>query len=82
MCTVMNGKPPFKFVWQKNGNVVQGDVNINTLEKVSSLSIDPVVKTSSGNYTCIASNAFGRSSFSAFLRVKGSILKILFITCF
>lgn len=72
MCTVMHGQPPFKFVWQKNGNVIKDRVNINTLEKVSSLSIDPVAKTSSGNYTCIATNAFGRSSFSAFLRVKGN----------
>lgn len=73
MCTVMHGQAPFKFVWQKNGNVIKDRVNINTMEKVSSLSIDPVAKTSSGNYTCIATNSFGRSSFSAFLRVKGNI---------
>lgn len=75
MCTVMDGQPPFKFLWEKDGSVLKNGVNINILEKVSSLSVDPVVKTSSGNYTCIVSNSFGRSSYSAFLKVKGELIR-------
>ncbi|XP_035230458.1 Down syndrome cell adhesion molecule-like protein Dscam2 [Stegodyphus dumicola] len=69
-CTVMKGKPPFKFIWHKNGNVLKEGATINTLEKVSSLIIDPVVKQSRGNYSCTVSNAFGKNSYSAFLSIR------------
>lgn len=68
---IMNGQSPFKFLWYKDGKVIKDAGNIKTFDKISSLSIDPVVKSSSGNYTCSVSNAFGKNSYSAILKVKG-----------
>lgn len=73
MCAVMKGKTPLKFTWLKDGKPLKQGAVINDLEKVSTLFIDPVVKQSSGNYTCISNNEFGRNSYSAFLSVKGKI---------
>lgn len=81
MCMIMNGQPPFKFEWQKDGRYLKDSSKINILEKASSLSIDPVLKSSAGNYTCSVTNSFGRNSFSAILRVKGAYLKIMFKEC-
>lgn len=67
----MKGKPPLKFTWMKDGRNLKDGVATNNIQKASTLVIDPVVKLSSGNYTCIAENAFGKNSYSAFLRVKG-----------
>lgn len=72
-CAVMKGKPPLKFTWLKDGRNIKGGVSINNIEKASNLVIDPIVKLSSGNYTCISENAFGKNSYSAFLRVKGML---------
>ncbi|XP_054724333.1 cell adhesion molecule DSCAM-like [Uloborus diversus] len=69
-CTVMKGKPPFEFSWQKNNKILKRSVSINTQEKVSTLLIDPVTKESTGNYTCIVSNVFGKNSFSSYLSVR------------
>lgn len=70
-CTVMKGTPPFKFVWYKSGQMIKDKNSISTLEKVSSLIIDPVIKQSAGNYSCTVSNAFGRNSYSSVLSVRG-----------
>lgn len=80
MCAVVSGKPPFVFKWYKDGSLLEGD-GINTQRKISNLIIDPVHKSSRGNYTCIVSNADGKGSYSAFLRIKGkvSFLKNCFI---
>lgn len=67
----MKGKPPLKFVWMKDRSVLKEGVTINNVEKASTLFIDPVTKESSGNYTCIAENAYGKNSYSAFLSVRG-----------
>lgn len=77
-CAVMKGQPPFKFMWFKNGQELKGKENINILDKISNLMIDPVVKQSAGNYTCTVSNAFGRNSFSSFLKVRGKSIKFQF----
>lgn len=64
-------------MWFKNGQELKGKDNINILDKISNLMIDPVVKQSAGNYTCTVSNAFGRNSFSSILKVRGKSIKFL-----
>lgn len=70
-CAVMKGKTPLKFMWLKDGKSLRDAATVNNLEKASNLFIDPVMKSSSGNYTCVAENAIGRNSYSALLNVKG-----------
>lgn len=72
MCMVRNGQAPFKFLWKKDGKDLKNS-DIKVFEKVASLTIDPVEKSSSGNYTCIVSNSFGKNTYSAVLKVKGML---------
>lgn len=74
ICTVMSGKSPFTFKWYKNGKILNSETIINTQKKVSYLVIDPVEKSSAGNYTCVVSNADGKDSYSDILTVKGEIV--------
>lgn len=67
----MSGKPPFTFKWYKNGKILNSETIINTQKKVSNLIIDPVDKTSAGNYTCAVSNSDGKDSYSDILTVRG-----------
>lgn len=74
MCAVVSGKQPFDFKWFKDGKVLDNKI-INTQRKISNLVIDPVEKSSGGNYTCIVSNAAGKGSFSATLTIRGRTLQ-------
>ncbi|XP_035230455.1 Down syndrome cell adhesion molecule-like protein Dscam2 isoform X6 [Stegodyphus dumicola] len=69
-CSVMRGQAPFTFKWYKNGYLIKNySKDTSTNEKFSSLAIDPVTASSAGNYTCVVSNSYGTSSYSAFLIV-------------
>ncbi|KAG8174516.1 hypothetical protein JTE90_003070, partial [Oedothorax gibbosus] len=71
VCSVMRGQTPLTFKWYKNGNLLEKYSKDTTKnEKFSNLVIDPITAKSAGNYTCVVSNAFGMSSYSAVLTVK------------
>lgn len=70
MCSVIRGQTPLTFKWYKNGKLIDKSSKEATNDKFSALVIDPVKATSAGNYTCVASNSFGSSSYSSLLVVK------------
>jgi hypothetical protein len=75
MCHTFAGTKPVFYQWTKNGQVLanspQSDYKIETFEDNSQFVIKSVDRTDSGNYSCIARNAFGTDSQSALLIVKG-----------
>ncbi|GIY67330.1 titin [Caerostris darwini] len=71
-CTIIQGESPLNFVWHKNGRILKETKNINveSNEKLSTLSFDPVEDSSVGNYTCIVSNPYGKDNHTAFFSVR------------
>ncbi|KAG8178103.1 hypothetical protein JTE90_017451 [Oedothorax gibbosus] len=70
-CSVIRGQVPLTFKWYKNGiSFSDKSREITSNEKFSNLVIDPVTASSGGNYTCVVSNSFGESSYSAVLLVR------------
>ncbi|XP_076265889.1 Down syndrome cell adhesion molecule 1 isoform X21 [Rhynchophorus ferrugineus] len=71
-CNLAYGDLPVTFSWMLNGNPV-GDIdgiNVGAFgRKTSFLSIDSLTEAHAGNYTCVASNMAGISSFTAELLV-------------
>lgn len=66
---------PISFKWMLNGEPVSkyGGVNVGLFGKKSSvLSIDSIEQHHAGNYTCIASNMAGISTYSTELVVRGT----------
>lgn len=77
MCSVISGDPPITIAWLKNGlpladrSEPNPSIHIVSLtEYVSSLIIENLNKTDSGNYTCSASSLHSWTSYSAQLTVK------------
>ncbi|GFT91507.1 titin [Nephila pilipes] len=68
-CAVMSGTPPLNFKWYKNQKLLQTENIKSSNKKVSFLTIDPIVESSEGNYSCIVSNSNGQTQFSAVLVV-------------
>ncbi|XP_054724902.1 cell adhesion molecule DSCAM-like [Uloborus diversus] len=70
-CTVLDGLPPFRFSWLKDGDVLKEnrEYEIATMEYSSVLSI-PNTATSNGNYTCHVSNTAGMDEKHGVLLVK------------
>ncbi len=75
MCHTFAGTKPVFYQWTKNGqtlaNSPQSDYKIEIHEDHSQFVIKSVDRNDSGNYSCIARNAFGTDSQSALLIVKG-----------
>jgi len=63
------------FQWNKNGqslsNSPQSNFRIENFKDNSQFSIESVERHDSGNYSCIARNAFGTEIQSTLLIVKG-----------
>lgn len=72
-CTVQSGDTPIQFKWKKDGQDIIESSNIETqsVKDSSILFIGSVSAKSSGNYTCLATNAFGSDKFTAALTVTG-----------
>lgn len=76
-CVIMEGDLPITFRWERNGKPVSNNVVLGTVvrridEFSSSLIIEQVSSTHSGNYTCIASNVAGAERYGVPLTVNGS----------
>ncbi|XP_050305188.1 cell adhesion molecule Dscam2 isoform X12 [Anthonomus grandis grandis] len=72
-CNMATGDTPVTFDWMLNGNPVKKFKAINVGSfgaKISLLSIDGIQRELIGNYTCIATNRAGTSSYTAELTVK------------
>lgn len=73
-CTISKGDLPIKIIWLLNGKDIQsfaGIVTNRVNKKLSTLSIESVDASHSGEYSCVASNKAGNVSFSAYLHVNG-----------
>lgn len=74
-CYVTKGDMPINFSWNFNGKTVTDQlmsIDISPYGKKSSiLSIDSIDESYMGNYTCIATNKAGSSSYTMELFVKG-----------
>ncbi|KFM70517.1 Down syndrome cell adhesion molecule-like protein, partial [Stegodyphus mimosarum] len=72
-CGLIEGEAPVHFQWQKNGEslTANDNVNIMTHQDFSRLVINKVDVESSGNYTCVAKNNRGQDMYSAHLAVRG-----------
>ncbi|XP_025152749.1 Down syndrome cell adhesion molecule-like protein Dscam2 isoform X1 [Harpegnathos saltator] len=72
-CTVLKGDQPILIEWALNGESIShdfSDITIATSKRVSLLTIDAVTASHAGEYTCVASNAAGGTSYSASLAVN------------
>ena len=71
-CAIQQGDPPFAITWSMHGQDLSSDVNTAQLgTSASMLSIESVDYHHSGEYTCMASNQAGATSYTATLRVNG-----------
>src|SRR5689334_223659 len=63
LCSVEEGSTPLFFEWTKNGQTIKSSSHYNykieNSKTSSTLNIEGVVRTDSGNYSCIAKNSFG-----------------------
>ncbi|XP_026825567.1 Down syndrome cell adhesion molecule-like protein Dscam2 isoform X11 [Ooceraea biroi] len=72
-CTVLKGDHPIQIEWALNGEPIShdfSDITIVTNKRVSLLTIDAVTASHAGEYTCVATNAAGGTSYSASLAVN------------
>jgi hypothetical protein len=79
---MISGTKPVFFQWSKNGidltNRSDLRFRIETFKDYSQFGIETVDRSDSGNYSCIARNAFGTDTQSALLIVKGLIQLLKF----
>ncbi|XP_071630084.1 Down syndrome cell adhesion molecule 1 isoform X11 [Temnothorax longispinosus] len=72
-CTILKGDQPIQIEWAHNGQPIShdfSDIAIVTSKRVSLLTIDAVTASHAGEYTCVATNAAGGTSYSASLAVN------------
>ena len=77
-CSANRGTKPISYTWFKDGRkIVPGSgIEIESNRNALGLSIISATSKHSGNYTCIAENAYGSDSYSANLNIKGARLFI------
>ncbi|XP_046813655.1 Down syndrome cell adhesion molecule-like protein Dscam2 isoform X3 [Vespa crabro] len=72
-CTILQGDQPVQIEWALNGKSISHeypDISIATTKRVSLLTIEAVTASHAGEYTCIASNVAGGTSYTATLAVN------------
>jgi hypothetical protein len=77
LCHMIAGNKPVFFQWSKNGisltNKPESKYKVDNFKDYSQFGIESVDRSDSGNYSCIARNAFGSDIQSTLLIVKGLI---------
>lgn len=76
-CTLSEGDLPLTIMWLYNDIPIKSSeqVTVSKISKrVSVLTLEPVTHELVGNYTCLATNAAGKASFTAQLNVDGTDL--------
>lgn len=74
VCVVVDGDPPFKFTWFKDGKDVTDIPGISSAvvdDFTSTLSIETLGALSNGNYSCRVSNNAGMDEKHDVLLVNG-----------
>lgn len=73
-CSINKGDLPIKTIWLFNGKSLtsqNGIVVSKVTKRLTTLSIEDVQANHVGEYTCVAKNIAGSSSYSAYLHVNG-----------
>lgn len=84
MCVVIDGEPPFKFTWLKDGKEVTNLEGISTVvvdDFTSTLTIAKLGALSNGNYSCKVSNDAGIDEKYDVLRINGEIIFYHIVKC-
>lgn len=73
-CTVHRGDMPIDITWRHNNKTItnQNGVSVLNGKKASMLNIDAVSPENAGEYSCVANNSAGSTSYSATLNVNGT----------
>ena len=73
-CQILSGSPPLQINWFKDDKKIDNlpAIKILTNGEVSTLIIDEIKSSHSGNYTCRITNRYGHDSHSAQLLVEGN----------
>ncbi|GIY51862.1 titin [Caerostris darwini] len=73
VCKLRRGTRPVNFEWFHNGNsiTVGSKAKITITDRRSVFSMGNIQVTDIGNYTCVASNAFGRDSKTESVLIEG-----------
>ncbi|KAL3270307.1 hypothetical protein HHI36_009358, partial [Cryptolaemus montrouzieri] len=71
-CTISKGDSPLNMTWLLDDKVIYptDGITVMKMKRFSTLNIDSVQDIHSGKYTCLAVNAAGNNSFSAYLNVN------------
>lgn len=74
MCNLKSGTKPFQFRWTKDNEDIKKipNVSVDTQSDYSVLTVNPITKENSGNYTCTVTNRFGSDSHTAGFETKGN----------
>lgn len=73
-CSISKGDLPLNITWRFNGLPIHRlyGISVNLVnQRLSALSIESVGADHAGKYTCVAQNAAGSTSYSAYLNVNG-----------
>lgn len=84
-CGVIQGDPPFNFLWYKDGEKIQENTYLNVKsfdDFTSSLTVTNLGPEHNGNYTCRVTNAAGFDEQSDVLSMKGNLITVFYVYYF
>lgn len=72
-CTILKGDSPLNITWKLNNKTIElgPGININTMKRVSLITMESVHSEHSGVYECNAANKAGCASYSSELNING-----------
>ena len=80
-CQSLSGSHPIQIKWFKDGKELHDSsyIRIRSNEEPSTLAIDLITSSHSGNYTCKITNRHGDDSYTTELLVEGNFQLSFFI---